>query len=220
MYRKIFVIAVALVLSLTDVGFTAVIFDQPPTAGPVHIWQITSFRNADDFSLAAPFQLDGMEFWAVGNPDFLSSFSGTMSWGIYDDASGLPGSLLFSGSSSAVSAIDTGIGNFMGNRFDVSFDLTSPVMLNGATRYWLELHEGSTLTSNDGSEILWVTGVANPASQYLFAERRLSETNWYPMVEDLAFRLVGQRQPVPEPATMLLLGFGLMGLAGVRRLKK
>jgi hypothetical protein len=168
-----------------------IIFHQPPTATPLHIWQISSFRHADDFTLASPSQLTAIEFWAVGNPDFLSAFSGTVSWAIYDDASGLPGTVLLSGISSSTATLDTGIPNFFGDRYDVIFDLESPVALEANTKYWLEIHEGPTLTSNDGTEILWVSGTANADSP--FVERQLNGGNWALRDEQLAFRLYGNQ---------------------------
>jgi hypothetical protein len=173
----------------------APLFSQSPVT--VHVWQISSFRHADDFVLAENSPVAAIRFWAIGNSSFASAFSGTLSWAIYSDNASVPGVVLASGIGNMIKVSDTGVPNFFGNRYAVTFNLVSPVSLSANTRYWLEIHEGPTLTTNDGTEILWVSGTGSVGC---FAECQLGGPWWQRCVnnvindEQLAFELFSTPQ--------------------------
>jgi hypothetical protein len=174
---------------------SAPLFSQPPVT--VHVWQISSYRHADDFVLAENSPVAAVRFWAIGNSSFASAFSGILSWAIFSDNAGVPGVVLVSGTGNMIRVSDTGVPNFFGNRYSVTFNLVSPVSLSANTRYWLEIHEGLTLTTNDGTEILWVSGTGSVGC---FAECQLGGPWWQRCVnnvindEQLAFELFSTPQ--------------------------
>jgi PEP-CTERM motif len=121
---------------------------------------------------------------------------------IYTNSNNLPGSALFSQSFSADSA---GATNWYGPS-GLSWDLQSGT-------YWVAVE-----TQNNSDFYGGMPGVdsQHALSAYAIA---MNPTNQYQSSgEEVAFRVYGNpTSAVPEPATMLLLGFGLVGVVGVRR---
>ena len=78
--------------------------------------------------------------------------------------------------------------------------------------FWLNL--GGTVYNFSAPVSPTNTFLGNPAGTYTFT---LNYGAWNSFPEVLQ---VPNVKPVPEPMTMLLLGLGLVGLAGVRRFRK
>jgi hypothetical protein len=67
-----------------------------------------------------------------------------------------------------------------------------------------------------------IGGGPGPAPNITLDLSSFQPTGYYSQgeVEDWQFHVVGRTPPVPEPTTILLLGFGLIGVAAVRRFKR
>ena len=188
---------------------------------------ITGFVAADDFALAGSVTLTGGSFWSSANFDpFANSFSGTIGWGILADASGSPGSILFSGSDSSPALTDTGVQIFGTEEWRIDFSFGS-VNLNAGT-YWLALHEGALGTPDDGTTIFWdTTGSQTGALSQITADVT-GASGWSQNTSlvggsgsDLAFLLSGTGSgggtPTPEPSSVWLLGTGVLGILALRQ---
>jgi serine/threonine protein kinase len=122
---------------------------------------ITALRVADDFILKAPTRIQSLEFWfGPGNGNPVSDFSGTVTYAFYNNAAGAIGSLIASGTVSGLVPIPTGRTLSICDHpphcpiQGAQFNLVAPVPLVAGT-YWLELHEGTTLTSDDRTRTAW-----------------------------------------------------------------
>ncbi len=181
---------------------------------------ITTQRSADNFALASGATVGNIRFWwgpNGGQP--LSDFSGTITYAFYEDAGGALGTMINSGTVSGVTSTPTGaFASICGGPpncpiLAAGLNLPSAVSFVPGT-YWLELHEGDTLTSNDGTSTFWVTSAQT-------GDRKQSSSLCpgcgTPSVvgnSELAF---GLSQAVPEPSTIALVVIGLGGLLLRRR---
>ena len=86
------------------------------------------------------------------------------------------------------------------------------VGLSAGVTYWLGIHN-----SVSGTIATTVARVGNPGGGLDAAKAGDTAGNDldFPSLENRAFRIYGT--PVPEPSTALLVGFGLVALASVRR---
>ena len=143
---------------------------------------------AEDFTLADSARLTSVDIWLVdgtsGESGTLDSFSGTLSWAIYDDSNGPAPSLLASGEAVNLALTDAGFQR--GGNFDLvraSFELDPPVALEAAT-YWLALHEGTWLSAFDGSELYWLDTPAAFGATHHFSSTPTAPANWTAVTGD------------------------------------
>lgn len=210
------IFALALVTLANDAG-AQIFANGTPDQTQADARSISSFRSADDFNLASASSISSIRFWMLATDQ---SFAGILSYAFYNDAAGAIGAVVSTGSvSNIVPQYLSHVPGFIYDTYLVDINLPSALNL-AAGNYWLELHDGATLTTNNNADVYWsiAAGVTGNARQSVAPT---IPTN--PTTNALAFSLYGEVGPpsttVPEPSTVALSFAGLVAL-GLTRLRK
>jgi hypothetical protein len=206
--RKLIVLFALAVLSLQ----AGVVYDNGGPNGTSGN-EMTAWIQAEDFLLGAPTTLTDISFWSMEATD---AYQGSIVWQIYSDTAGNPGTVLFSGTATPTRTDDLAAicCSFpIGKRNDFS---VGSIALLGGTNYWLGLHNGP-LTTTSRPNFFWATTAANTTATGHEDVSPFGDGGWYDNTQEHAFNLSGDGAAIPEPATCLLLGSALCGLALFRR---
>jgi hypothetical protein len=181
--------------------------------------EITHFLGAEDFTLSSAQTITDVRFWAFIYTG--GSYNGSIAWDIYDDNGGKPGNILFFGLATPTQTFYHNVDSYPGYQYDFSIGTKSLA----AGTYWLALHNGP-LTSTDDFQLYWESANDNSTLTGYYKEAPFLG-DWQeqfisidkPNENEAAFQLYNNTV-VPIPGALWLLGSGLMGLAGWRRLSK
>jgi hypothetical protein len=160
--------------------------------------------EADDFVVSSPLTVRLFRFWSLQTS--LADYSGSIAWSVNNNSSGVPGTVVASGSASPL-GFATGQSAFGFNEF--YYDVPVNVPLSAGT-YWLVLHDGPT-SSTPGTDFFWEW--SNNTGNSQSKDISLPGQPWVPNFSELAF----QADTLPEPGSLLLVGAGLLAAWPIRR---
>jgi hypothetical protein len=204
-YLPLRVAALALTLSWTLESNAATVFNNG-VPDLVSGTGMTEFRVADNFSLANATDISNIRFFSA--QDTVSAYVGNITWAIFSNAAGQPGTSVTSGNTIAA-ATATGSSTSFGYGI-YSLDLPVAFTLQ-AGNYWLSLHNGPLSNTTSAGDMTWATtGTGSgPTGRYL-------DASWIDTGNEHAFRLDGVVSNVPEPGAVALFLIGLVTLTGKR----
>ncbi|MGV3708261.1 MAG: PEP-CTERM sorting domain-containing protein [Gemmatimonas sp.] len=174
---------------------------------------MSGYVLADNFTIANDFAVTGIRFWGFSSPG-VNTYSGSVTWAVYENASGMPGTKLFTGVASPI-GVNQGPLAFNG-RDQYQFDFAANFGLTAGT-YWLSLFTGP---APGGSGVFDWQSTADRNNGALYIDVPNDPGHWVAVEGELAFQLYGQvagTSVVPEPGTYALFGMGLMAIAVARR---
>ena len=115
-------------------------------------FEITHWIEADRFTLTVPAFVKNIQFWDL---EIVGYFQTSILWEIHADSDGIPGALLFGGTSMNLTHVATGRNDGFGfTEFVSTFDITPAALTEGI--YWLVLHNGP-LSNNSIPNVYWET---------------------------------------------------------------
>ena len=190
----------------------------------------------DDFVVSSKSLLTDFHFWTleisprdqcpqcIRNPLPTWGYaSDTLTYAIWSDASGTPGSELATGTLTPNEVTRTDVGDkemtlhgvlHQMDLYAYDFDLITPLLVD-VGRYWFGIYMG-----DDPTDIYWARTVSvntDSASQGIvtLADDRFTNVNASTGF-DHAFYVTGEK--IPAPGALLLLGIGLLLMRGLRKL--
>jgi hypothetical protein len=169
--------------------------------------------TADDFSLSTNAYISGITWYGYfdSNPSSIGSIDFDIA--IYDDDSNKPNFNSSFLELNSATVTDTSFDAVNGNNiYKFEALLSSSFLALSSNNYWLSIADNDSATS----QFLWSRN--NMSGTYAYRNTFGGIiTDWSTSPHgDFAFELT----PVPEPATMLLFGTGIAGLAGSRLRRK
>ena len=161
----------------------------------------TNAEYRSDFSLSSSTHLTQLNFWTT------CSAAGATQWAFYSDAGGAPGALITGGSSATSCSLYAA--NPGCNTYQKSLGLNLDL---GPGTFWLGICGIPTYFTISNS---W-----NGTSTYLYVNGAIYDPYPNGVSADYAFNLEGNSN-VPEPASLVLLGSGLVVAANrLRHIKR
>ncbi len=175
--------------------------------------EMTQWIQASDFTLGSATTLTAARFWAFSLAT--NAYAGNVTWQIYSNAAGSPGSMLFSGNVVPTAIVDGP--PYGGTTPTMRYDFALPNVGLGAGTYWFGLHNGP-LSNTGRAEFYWETTAANTTANDQEDVAPFGD-GFSPNGNEHAYTLYAG-STVPEPSTYAMLGGGLVTLAGLARRRR